>query len=298
MEINHANLQSAYVGFNAAFQGGLGQAQPQWNAVATLVPSSTRENEYGWLGKIPGMREWIGDRQTNNLAKHGYKIPNKDFELTLGVDRNDFQDDNLGMYNPLFTEMGMSTAAKPDELVYGLLKGGFTEVCYDGQPFFDADHPVLDENGNEQSVSNTGGGSGEPWVLMETRRALKPLIFQQRKAADNLIRKDDPKDENLFWRKEFIYGTDGRFNVGFAFWQMAFGSKQTLNATNYAAARTSMIAMKGDHGRPLGLMPNLLVVTPSNEGAAREILMAEREAAGATNVWRNSAELLVVPWLA
>src|SRR5690606_27387688 len=115
--------------------------------------------------------------------------------------RDDIRDDNLGIYRPLFEEMGMSTAAHPDRLVFELLKNGFTELCYDGQPFFDTDHPVLDEDGKEISVANTDGGSGTPWFLLSTRRALKPIIYQEREQFE-FVAKDDPKDGNVFMRKE------------------------------------------------------------------------------------------------
>ena len=59
-----------------------------------------------------------------------------------------------------------------------------------------------------------------------------------------------------------------------------------------------MQGMTGDFGRPLGVMPTLLVVPPALETEARQILVAERTAMDASNVWRGSAELLVVPWLA
>jgi phage major head subunit gpT-like protein len=56
--------------------------------------------------------------------------------------------------------------------------------------------------------------------------------------------------------------------------------------------------MKGDHARPLGIRPTHLVVPPSLEGQALEILNAERDAAGATNVYKGTAQLIVCPWLA
>jgi phage major head subunit gpT-like protein len=79
---------------------------------------------------------------------------------------------------------------------------------------------------------------------------------------------------------------------------MAWGSKQTLNAANYAIARGALMAMKGDGARPLGLVPNLLVVPPSLESAGRKILNSEYATGGETNEWKGTAELLVVPWLA
>jgi phage major head subunit gpT-like protein len=297
MLVNTANIRSLGVAFSAAYANGLGMAVPQWSSVATEVMSTTRENEYGWLGMMPSMRKWLGDRVVNRAAGHEYSIVNEDFELTIGVKRNDIEDDNIGMYNPLFNEMGRSTAAHPDEEVFGLLKRAFDEACYDGQPFFDTEHPVLDKAGKTILVSNSGGGSGTPWYLLDDTRALKPLIRQVRKKPE-FVAKDNVTDDNVFDKKEFVYGVDSRDAVGFGFWQMGFGSKQTLNAAAYAAARAAMHGMKGDYGRPLGLKPSLLVVPPSLEGAALEILNAERNAAGETNVWKGTAKLLVVPWLA
>lgn len=297
MLINSGTLKTLGTGFKAAFMRGLGQAASQRSLVATTVPSSTKSEEYGWLGKMPNMREWLGDRVVQNIKTHDYTIRNRDFELTLGVDRNDILDDNVGVYTPLMEEMGRSTEAHPEQLVFELLKAGFTTPCYDGQNFFDTDHPVLDENGAEISVANTDGGAGAPWFLIDDTRRLRPIIFQERKKPE-FVAKDNPEDESVFWKREFIYGTDARYNVGFGFWQFAWGSKQVLDAASYAAARAAMHGMKGDYGRPLGIRPTLLVVPPSLEAAALEILNAERDAAGATNVWKGTAKIEVVPWLA
>jgi phage major head subunit gpT-like protein len=298
MIINSGNLRSLYVSFSTAFQQGLGQAPPMWATVATRVPATTKEQDYGWIGKIPNVREWIGDRVVQNIMAHDYKIKERPFEITIGVDRDDIETDNLGVYTPLFTELGATAAAWPDQLIWPHLKNGFSNTCYDGQFFFDTDHPVLDENGVEQSVANTDGGAGTPWFLIDDSRVLKPIIWQVRKDLNTLVRKDREEDDNVFFKKQYVYGIDSRANVGYGFWQFAWGSKQTLNKANYAAAREALMAMKGDFGRPLGLMPRRLVAPPSLEGEALEILNAERDAAGATNVYRNTAQLSVVPWLA
>ncbi|MCK3776464.1 Mu-like prophage major head subunit gpT family protein [Ensifer sesbaniae] len=298
MDINAQSLRSAYVGFNAAFQTGFAGATSMYLRVASVVPSSTKTQEYGWLGKLPRFREWIGDRVINALAKHGYSLTNKSFENTIGVDRDDFDDDNLGIYAPLFQELGASAASFPDELVWPFLKNGFATKCYDGQFYFDTDHPVLDENGNVISVANTDGGAGTPWFLLDVSRPLKPVIYQDRKKFNKLIRMDKEDDANVFSKKEYQYGTDGRCEVGFGFWQMAWGSKQALDAAHYATARAALGGMKGDHGRPLAIKPTLLVVPPSLEGAARKIVGNSLADGGGTNEWYNTAEVLVVPWLA
>lgn len=297
MLINKGNLVTLGVGFKANFKEGLGQAPVQHDMVATTVPSSNGREEYGWLGKIPNVREWFGDRVVQNISTHDYTIKNRDFELTIGVDRNDINDDNIGIYGPLFREMGLSTGGHKCRLVFDLLKAGFATKCYDGQFFFDTDHPVIDAAGEIQSVSNSGGGAGAPWFLIDTMHALKPILLQVRKDFE-FVSKDEPTDDNVFSRKEFLYGADARMNVGFGFWQFAYGSKDTLSAANYATARTAMQSFKGDFGRPLGIMPNLLVTSPANESAARKLLNSEYGAGGETNEWKGTAELLVVPWLA
>lgn len=297
MLINKGNLATLGVGYKGNYQEGLAQAPVQHEMVSTLVPSTNGREEYGWLGKVPNVREWFGDRVVQNISQHDYTIKNRDFELTIGVDRNDIEDDNIGIYGPLFREMGLSTGAHKCRLVFDLLKAGFTTKCYDGQFFFDTDHPVLDANGETVSVSNSGGGAGSPWFLIDTSRALKPILLQVRKDFQ-FVSKDEPTDDNVFSRKEFLYGADARMNVGFGFWQFAYGSKDTLGAANYAAARAAMQNFKGDYGRPLGIMPNLLVVAPSNESAARKLLNSEYAAGGETNEWKGTAELMVAPWLA
>ncbi len=297
MEINRSSLSLLGTAFNTAYQGGLGMAEPQWEKIATPVNSSTSTEQYGWIGKLPNVREWIGDRVVQNISTSSYAIKNKSFEMTIGVERDHIEDDNLGVYTPLFQEMGQSVAAFPNLQLFALLKAGFSTNCYDGQYFFDTDHPVLDKDGvTVNSVANTDGGAGTPWFLLCTQRALKPLIWQRRKPFQ-FVAKDRVDDDNVFYQKEFHYGVDGRANGGYGFWQMGWGSKQTLDATHYAAARAAILNMKGDNGRPLGLVPDLLVVDASNEGAARQILFADVIGA-TTNQWKGTANLLTSPWLA
>lgn len=297
MLVNSANLNSLRVGFKTTFMSGLAMASTMHTRISTPVPSSTKEQKYGWLGKIPNVREWIGPRAIQNLEQHDYSIREKPWELTIGVDKDDIETDNLGIYNPMFQEMGQSTGAHWDQLVFNLLRAGFVTPCYDKQYYFDTDHPVLDENGVEISVANTDGGAGAPWFLLDASRALKPIILQKRKEFD-FVAMDDPKDENVFKNKEFVYGSDARGNVGFGFWQFCWGSKQALDAAHYETARAALSGMKGDYGRPLGLMPNLLLVPPSLEGKARKLMNNELGANGETNEWKGTAEVVVCPWLA
>lgn len=99
MFISSSNLATLFAGqasFTENFKGAACRAQ-----VAAVVPSSTREEGYGWLGQFPRMREWIGDRVVNSLAAQSYKITNRDFEQTISVPRNDIEDDQYGIFAPM-----------------------------------------------------------------------------------------------------------------------------------------------------------------------------------------------------
>ena len=287
MIINQGNLSNLFTGFKAVFQEGFEGYKPTWQQIATLVPSTTKEEHYAWLGNSTVFREWIGERELQNLAAHGYRITNKAFESTVSVGVPDIEDDSYGVFRPMFTMLGEGAATHPDELVFGLLQAGFETPCYDGRPFFAANHLV-----NGKPVSNMQDGTGPSWYLLATGRSLKPIIYQRRKDYV-FVRIDAERDWPRFNRNEIVYGADGRGNVGYGFWQMAFGSRAPLTLANYAKAREAMRSLKSEAGRSLKVTPNLMLVPPSLELAALDILKKELVAGGETNVLRGTAELLV-----
>ena len=295
MIINRQNLEALFTAFNAAFREGLGTAESQYERISMTVPSSTSANVYPWLGKLPAMREWLGDRVIENLSLHDYRIKNVAFEQTVAVRADDIDDDNYGVYKPLFQDLGAQASIHPNQLVFGTLASGHENPCFDGQPFFSEAHPS--PAGAASNLLKPKSDPGAPWFLLCTRRPVLPIIFQRRKPY-TLQRMDRPDDPNVFMRKEFLYGVDARVATGYGLWQTAVRSTEPLNAENYAKARALMASYRNEAGTPLGLVPNLLVAPPTLESAARKVLVAALGEGGATNEWAGSAELLVSPWLA
>lgn len=292
MIVNQANLSGIYRSFRTIFNGAFDGAPSHWPLLAMQVPSEGRSIDYKWLGDFPMLREWVGERLIRDLSAFHYEITNKDYEATIEVDRNDIEDDQIGVYTPMIQGLAVAAKQHPDILVFGLLKAGFSTACFDGQYFFDTEHPV----GNA-SVSNSSGGTGDPWFLLDLSRPLKPIILQIRKRPE-FVSMDRPDDENAFMRKKYRYGVDDRKNVGYGLWQLAYGSRSTLDATDYASARAAMMAFKNEEGVPLGIVPTHLVVPPTLESAGRSLVEVPTLANGAGNPWFNTAKLVVVPWLA
>jgi phage major head subunit gpT-like protein len=225
MVINQSTLSAIFKNFNTLFQNGLKSATPMWEKVATRIPSSAKSENYSWLGNLVALREWIGERVVQNLKAYSWEIANKHYEGTVAVNRDDIEDDQIGVFAPLVSMLGNGAAMHPDNLVFGLLNDAFDHVCYDGQYFLDSDHP-------------------------------------------------------------YPGGTQN--NVGSA----------ALDIDSYAAARTAMSTLVDDKGDPLGIVPDTLVVPPALEMTARQILNAEMieiNSLAQTNVYRNSAQLVISP---
>lgn len=149
MLINKAALVAVFTALKTTFNNAFGAAPSTWQKIAMEVPSNSGQNDYTWLSNFPKMRRWIGAKVVKALAAYKYVVVNEDFEATVEVDRNHIEDDQLGIYLPQAQMAGYSAAQLPDELVYEVVSGGFTKLCYDGQYFYDTDHPV-----GAASVSN------------------------------------------------------------------------------------------------------------------------------------------------
>jgi len=298
--VTPALLTALFTGYRAEYQKVFGETPTSWEQIATLIPSTSKSNTYGWLGQFPKLAEWIGTRVLRDMAAQGYTITNKLFESTVSVPRTSIEDDEVGIYKPLFGEMGRAAKSFPDELTFGLLPLGLSTLCYDNQYFFDVDHPVypnVDGTGAAATVPNfIDEAGGTPWYLLDTSRVIKPVLFQERTKPE-LTTMTKADDEAVFMSDTYRYGVRYRCNAGFGFWQTAFCSKKALTTDNFNAAYDALCAMKADGGRPLGIKPTTLVVPTTLRTKANEVVTVSRLANGADNPNAGIVDVLVTPWL-
>lgn len=296
MLINSSTLSMLTQAVQATFMQGLEKKTAPWDVIAMEVPSMTAENVYPYLRSIGSIRQWVGDRVKQNLAKGEFRVVNRDYEQTESIPRNAVLDDQFGVYRPRFEQMGRNVANFASQLTYGLLKTGFTALGPDGQYFFDTDHPV-GKPGAEVSVSNFMGGAGEGWYIVDASQAVKPLIWQPRQSF-NLVAMFNADDPTVFWDKEFVYGVDGRAAAAFGpYWQLAFASKQTVDETNVLAALTAMASQRDDDGTPLGVQGTHFVCSPALAESARKLFANQFLASGASNTLFGRLQVVSSPWL-
>ena len=326
-------LTQAYsAAFDRGFKGfGVDQ---DWDKVASLETSGTATGVYPYIGHFTKLKEWLSDRAIKNFQQYGYSLKNRKFEATVEVPRVDIEDDQYGVYSKSFQQSGASVKVWPDDLVFGgdpIYTGtndtpniggaaieGTVNLCYDGQPFFNASHPVTGMPANSDlSVSagyasnydatvTTGSGNnrgGKLWMLIDNSKGLMPFIFQLRTSPVITPRMLDT-DPAVFDRDVFTWGIRARCAAGYGFWQTCFGSVNDLNLTNFRLYRAAMEQYQSDQGFKLGVSPKLLVCGPSLRSAAKDLLKRQlipdptnSNAPATSNAEFEAVDLLVTPHL-
>ncbi len=281
----------------ANFIKGMGSYEAQNPKIAEHIPSTTAVNLYSWLSQgWPEVREWIGERQFGELKKEAYSLTNRDFESSFKVPRKDVEDDQIGSYANVAQGHARAAAEFKDKEIFELLSGGENSACFDGQNFFDPEHPMTIK-GENKLISNIIDDSAttQPWFLLDTKKPLKPLILQTRKEFE-FIAQTKPDSDHLFMNNEYRYGIDGRFAFGYTFWQLALMVKKPLNEETLKEARKHMRELKNERGAPLGIEPNMLVVGTHWQDTAEDILTKD-VIGGTTNSMKGKFELLASRWL-
>jgi len=240
MQLTPSLLQAFFTALDVQYQRGYQKRRTYWQEYAWLSPSGTENKTYSWLAELPGMREWIGEKQVKNLSARAFQVVNKDFENTFGIDRNKIEDDEAGIYSQSAMLQGDVVARWPDDLVTAALIAGTTTLGYDGSFYFSNNHPVDVDDSTQGTYSN------------------------------------------------LLTGT-------------------ALNQANYAAAKAAMRSFKGESGKPLQVLPTMMMVGPSLEQTALEVTKAQNitrivqnvaatenvAAAAPTNVYYGDVTLVV-----
>ncbi len=142
MEANQGNLDSLYIGYKASFNQGLRNIISWFELISQMESSATGAEQYFFREELAKMREFKGEHIFRTAGFLGFLLANKTWSDAVRVPIEAIADDTYGKYNGLVEEMGEAGAMLPDDLGLTLVEGGEAAVCYDGQFFFDTDHPV------------------------------------------------------------------------------------------------------------------------------------------------------------
>jgi len=115
--------------------------EPRYKKFALVLPSDQETENYAWLDDVEGVREFVGERVFETLRMTTWAVKNKKWERSVGIKWEDLRFDRLGQVKVRIQRMASLGAKHKDKLFYNTLWSGFSASCYDGQYFFDTDHP-------------------------------------------------------------------------------------------------------------------------------------------------------------
>jgi phage major head subunit gpT-like protein len=137
MDINRANMQALFTGYNRifldAFQSYVDTTYAQF---VGEVNAGTSQIDMPMLEQLTGMREWVDVREIKNLKSDKLTIKARFFEDTVAVKREDVEDDQYGLYNSLFQTMAQNAANLPNDITNELLAAAASAKWMDGAAFF------------------------------------------------------------------------------------------------------------------------------------------------------------------
>ena len=140
MALTDAQVQAVKRDITHFFGQAASAAMPIYSRYCTVIPSSSLDEKYGFLGASPGMREWLGDRHFNEMRAADYTLANKAWESSLKMDRFTMEDDRYGGLQESIGDLAEEAVYHPDELLFDIINAGESGTCFDGQFFYDTDH--------------------------------------------------------------------------------------------------------------------------------------------------------------
>jgi len=216
--LDRAKLEAAYITFSTIFDMALSNTPAIYPDIATVMTGVGPVTQFNWLGDVPVMTKWIGQRTINRLRAEKHKLETEWFANGIELDYDDVAEDKLGIVRPRIEQMASMGPRKLDAMTIDMYVNGFggtLGLAYDGQFLIDTDHTA------------DGAGVGV--------------------AQSNLI-------------------------------------TGALSSVSYNAGLQRMMEFKSTNGEPLELSADTLLAGPSNQLVVRELLLAQFNAAGATNV--------------
>lgn len=119
----------------------------------TPIDSKVPIETYADLGTVDPMREWDGPRGIKDLRDIAFSIRNKKFQTGFRVTQEERDYDQTGKVERKMDQARLRYNQHWVKLASQLIVNGESGLCYDGQPFFSANHEEA-ESGVQSNLTN------------------------------------------------------------------------------------------------------------------------------------------------
>ena len=165
MALDTAAAQAKLRSLTRKFDNKAKATTPIYSRLCTVVQSDGADEEYGMLGSVPAVREWLGDRQFHSVRAARFTIANKLWESSVKIPKTAIQDDRMGMYDSLVESLAVRARRAPDkDLLSDLIANAESQTCLDGQFFYDTDHSWGDSGSQSNDLSKAIVAAATPTV--------------------------------------------------------------------------------------------------------------------------------------
>ena len=157
--LHRDELSDVYFDLSTAFDEAFETASPQFEQTAMVDRTDAPLKKYKWLGEVPKMRKWVGQRQIEKLEGESHVIENEDWANGIEWERDDMRDDNLGLLGKRIGNLAKKGFDAMDAEVIAFYLAGFATTLgttYDGQALISATHTASGHGGTAQSNLQTG----------------------------------------------------------------------------------------------------------------------------------------------
>jgi phage major head subunit gpT-like protein len=165
MSLDTAAAVATLRSLTAKFDNKVKATTPFYPTLCSIIPSNGADEEYGMLGSVPAIREWLSDRQFHTARAAKFTIVNKLWESSISVQKTHMDDDRMGLYTTQFESLATRAVRHPDKLLLSdLVVNATTDLCLDGQAFFDTDHSWGDSGTQDNDLTGAAATGTNPTV--------------------------------------------------------------------------------------------------------------------------------------
>lgn len=134
-----------------------------WDEIATTVPMSKKSIDMKWIGDLPQMQKWLGERKISELQVNNYIVTAQKWANGVKFSEDDVEDDELGFIIPKVKQLATMAIQHRVNRIVNVLIDGFNATPeykgYDAQPLFSAAHKHMGLGAAQTNIV-----TGEPSV--------------------------------------------------------------------------------------------------------------------------------------
>ena len=104
--------------------------------IANEVTANNGSRVYGWLGSVPGVREWLGTKTYKQLKEYNYIVRNKEWYNALTMKKKELRRNGLVDVPMMLDGLVTEHADHKLEMILDALIDGTSNTAYDNIAFF------------------------------------------------------------------------------------------------------------------------------------------------------------------